>query len=158
MKSLKVVLYIPYGYYHTGDYTETFKWEVDDVVADIIKKVMAEKQVTVLNDEIIHEAISNGTKELQTLHDNLREIGYQFYVEAEKSQCSYYGPLCMSAVYEDTAPINYEFRILRKNAGRDLRKGYIESHRWSLKKFLKFQKGTPERNCEWKNYHERCKL
>lgn len=149
MKSLKVVLYIPYGYYHTGDYTETFKWEVDDVVADIIKKVMAEKQVTVLNDEIIHEAITNGAKELQTLHDNLREIGYQYLVDDAKSlahdpymdwdgdEDDDYSGLDMDALFEEGNVIEYEFSFLSPDDNSRLYTPCIEDHDdWTLQDFL----------------------
>lgn len=151
MKDLKVKLYIPYGYYHTGDYTETFKWEVDDVVADIIKKVMEEKQATVLDDDIIHEVISNGTKELQTLHDNLREMGYQYLVDDAKSLAhdpymdwdeneedeDDYSGLDMDVLFEEGNVIEYEFSFLSPDDNSRLYTPCIEDHDdWTLLDFL----------------------
>lgn len=167
MKNLKVTLYIPYfAYYHKGNFTETFKWVIEDTISEIVNNLMKEKQVAVLNDAIIYEAICNGATELQVLHDKIREVGYYELVEDTmyigRDSYSYFdcddddetGGLDITALCEDSEPINYELQFIEDGEDRHLNTPYIEEHpNWTLQDFLDYIDDVPERNFVWDEMH-----
>lgn len=148
MKQLKIVLFIPYGY----DNTDTFRWEVSDDVANCIEKIMQEKHVSIVSDDMIKEAINAKMKLLKPLHYDLLTIGYDNLVCDIWSEAEYYGSPCMNAVYEEGYTINYDVCFLDKGEGIDLRVPTTEhSHRWSLKRFLKNLKPKIKLEIEWED-------
>lgn len=137
MKQLKVVLHVPYITWEPNE-TYTFRWEISDKVASRIEKIMQEKGVSVVSDEMIDEAIKARKRGLKPLHDDLRTIGYDNLVCALRAEDQYEGPLCMDAVYETGLAIHYDICFLNKGEGKKLYvPSTIHTYRWSLKRFLK---------------------